>query len=525
MINLNKYGEIHVNKNEVVFSMPITKMNEKDIENIEKNYKEVIEKNNYPSQIIYVDSIGELLNRITFEYNASNTSAFHNIRKIPFKEVMPYFKSLIDIARMNLNVLWEKDNFVIDMNENKFKVFIFEFQGLPLYSSKNALNGLKENILLSLTTKNRILGKPRRNEFVEQEDYVIEFAEEILRCQSVDEIEKVVEDTQLEIELQKEKKEEQKRKKAEKSKIYALKQKFYKKAKEKSHEEKIKEQLQISDNQTERGKTSIVDKITSPKGMIVSIGAVICMGIMYYATDGFAGEALEEEKVMTEVKKRDEILETYRSYIDGDKDLAYAKLDKIGYKNLSNKRDKKILLEWYIEQDQYTKAISTDEKGAYMVGDYLIKERKIDELKKVAQQIDSKVLKFDIASIDGKYQAMIENNDIQLNKRRAKEMVKAYAMTNQERELKDYIKTKDEKSKENLMDYQHMFFDQYHEAKEKKEEIDVLKGKQTLLHEKIKKEKNKKKKNNLNAELEKTNKNLKNLKKEVKTLEQKIENE
>lgn len=148
----------------------------------------------------------------------------------------------------------------------------------------------------------------------------------------------------------------------------------------------------------------------------------------------------------------------------------YSSLDNVGYNNLSGK-DKAVLIDWYLEQEQYTKAIATD-NSTYKIGDKLSTEEDgLEKLEEIDSSIEkNEVLKFDIALMKNQYQIMIENSAIKFNDRKAKKIVESYVMTNQIDEMNNFVesfKGKDEESYENIYKYSDRLTEQYIEKRKK----------------------------------------------------------
>ncbi|TCP24441.1 hypothetical protein EV207_1251 [Scopulibacillus darangshiensis] len=453
---INRFGEITINKNEALVTMPLIRLETEEIEVIEENYKEKIKELNYADAFYYAESITSIRDRLQITYDMTNAFDFHHIRRIQFEEMFPYFNSMIDIAKQNVSVLWEKSNFAIDIKEEKVKALLFDFEGFKLYKKDNKVDGLKELILLALTTKHAILGKPKKSDFIEQRERVFLFAEDIIHSKDIEEMEDVIRSYENQIqyeETQKEIEQEEKRQKSKWNKMFKTKRSDTAEKEVASTEDMIKNSLyeeqnkKESNNTKQKSKSNLMDKMTSPKGMVITIVCLLAIGLLSVAFDNFS--SAEEPNALSKAKKKiqeqNKVLSSYRVYINANgnkdqKEKAYAQLDRVGYENL-NQKDQSILVDWYIDQDKLTKAITADKKNAYQIGDALIKEDDGEErLKQLANQVkNNEVINFDIATLENKYQTMIENKDILFNQRRSKKLVEAYFMTNQKEELDKFM--------------------------------------------------------------------------------------
>src|SRR5699024_10119806 len=157
---------------------------------------------------------------------------------------------------------------------------------------------------------------------------------------------------------------------------------------------------------------------------------------------------------------------------------AYAKMDAIGYSNLP-KEDQKTLIDWYIEQDQYNKAITLAPNSDIDVDNDIFdkNEDNKDAIKSELETLeksfpDNDVIKFDLASLDNNYQGMVENSNLtRYDDKRARLAVKSHILINeldQLDELMDKYKKKDgyESSSEALQDQYDKYYDKYSEQME-----------------------------------------------------------
>src|SRR5699024_12684156 len=102
----------------------------------------------------------------------------------------------------------------------------------------NAVDGLKELILLALTNKKSIIAKPKRADFIEKTNEVYQFRDDILACNTVEDIDGAIQAYKREVDYQALLDEQAKGEKREKSKLFARTERQTPKKKKKKHEEK-----------------------------------------------------------------------------------------------------------------------------------------------------------------------------------------------------------------------------------------------------------------------------------------------
>lgn len=461
---VNKNGTIEVNGDSFRFSQPADEYKTEDIQEIERSYSNKLDYIADDPHYITAQNIEYRNDQVTFEYDLTDLKMFDYLRQLFFHEKLYYYQSLIEIAKQDelndVSVLWHKDNFVVDPFDNKIKALIIEHGKFELHAKRDAVNALKELIIISLTTMNRVLGKPRRTDFLEDREEVIHFAEKVfLKAKSVEAIEEYVNAEIFHMEM---KEKEEREKNQNQSKLAAFSSKIKAKSPQKTNEKERTKMLSKAKQEPEGSPGNKKKQSASNSKLLLGVGGVILGAVLlsFILTNATNQQASADEEKEKEINQQNEVLSTYRLYIEGSndsKEKAYAKMDNLDYDKLSEE-DQEVKIQWYLEQSEFSKAIETDKSAAYAVGDYLIQqENSLESLKEVLNNVgEINVLAFDIASLEGKSQTMIENRNIKLNERRAEELVNAYVSTDQISELESFIeqvKDDDTQSYENLLKY------------------------------------------------------------------------
>lgn len=447
---INRYGEFTVTENKGILKTMYQNLDPLiTVDIIQKNYVDKIEKLGFSSNILVIQHFSKVYDGIEFTYSLKNKLPYIDIRGLQFNEQLVLFKSLISVATLsekhNTVMLWEKENFLIDTETDSIKALLFEFEGYPIHFRQDNHNGLKNMILLGLTNLQKITGMPKRINFIDQSDNMIQFANQLLLCKNNEEIEYLIDQSILheeEIRLTRMSEIEQKRK------FKRLRKKEDNLPLTVDYKRLMKQQLVsagsskdkvVEDNR--RITLKLADKLMSPKGLII---LTVVLGFLVTFVFSILPNMLEgQNKTQTAelVKIKDKTTNSYRYYVQGNKEKAYAVLDGIGYEKLPTEKDRKVLIQYYIEQDKFTKALTTDKNSAYQIGDHLITKNRIEELKKLEEITKNKVLTFDVATVNREYQAVIQYYPdlTQTNDRRGNELVRAYFLTNQPDELEKLI--------------------------------------------------------------------------------------
>ena len=253
----------------------------------------------------------------------------------------------------------------------------------------------------------------------------------------------------------------------------------------------------------------------STKSTIISIIVILfVMGIVMVLPSVSQSNAKNEEEKAQDEKVNKKITTIYRDYVDGNKQKAHQKMFAIDYNKVPNKKDKKVYLEWLVEDEKYTKALDLNKEVAYTIGEK-INDKNVDQLKKINSNDNYKVLSFFIADHDDDFQTMIEmQNSVDLKRKNvANKLVQSYILTNQKSELDDLVdkieKEKDTSSKEykNLNTAKQYYEEQNTELQDLRKDRDEAKDEVKDLQKKVDKSKKSEKKDK-EKELDKSREKL-----------------
>ncbi|MDR6726134.1 hypothetical protein J2W91_004640 [Paenibacillus amylolyticus] len=450
---VNKYGEIEVVGNEVHYSIPLSYTDFDNLDELETAYKQKgISLAAFKNYLVAHD-ITLVTNRLVFTYFLEDMKSFFYLRQLYFEDQIYYFRSFIELAKNNTNtaILWDKNNLFVDLTDNKIKALVFEFDGHRLYSTPPTLDGLKEVILLSLTTLYRVLGKPRLIDFIDQRDKVIRFAEQVLRASSVQEVERVLEETILNVERQ-----EEVRREYEES----LKQmKFFERRKEiRRAKANVKLTAATSTEFVEkpnhglRSKNDLVrpakkkndqeDKqgfFSSKYFYLGSVGVAVVILLANSLTppNPDANAASKEDPEVEQTQElptlnSDQVADVYRKIMNGENEEALKIFDTVGYENLADAEKKQMVL-LYEKEGLYEKILDLDPSQADIVVLKMIENKETARLKELQSQYpDAAPVHFEVAYMTAKYDTVIglakdiDMTDSELADRRKKQLLISY---------------------------------------------------------------------------------------------------
>jgi hypothetical protein len=425
---INKYGEVEVEQNELRYFIPIAYTEASELDELEEAYrrkgKELMDSPYY----LFANNLEVVRNRFCFTFQLEEIKAFHYIRQFPFEEQLYYLRSLVEMAK-NIEqtpVLWDKNSLLVDLTDGKIKTFIFGFDKHPIHVSQDAVDGLKETIILALTTLHRVLGKPRRIDFIDQRECVIRFAEGVLHAKSVEDIEQHLKDTILEVKHQL----EQEKKEQPKPSAFTV---FKKKWKVKKEVASTAEDPRFQFSRKKPNLPAPYEKKKSfwdNKYVYLSASALALIFLIGNSTGAFdfskpakEAKAKQEQK---EIISSSKLINVYQKALTGNEQEALDQLERYGYDNLS-KKDQKVMLSLYKETGQSEKAIKLKPKYAEEVVNDLINNQKYDDLRTLQSKIDNPVVNYEVAYLDKKWDEVIRwKDDVKMTDRRKKQVLSAY---------------------------------------------------------------------------------------------------
>lgn len=464
-LKINHFGEIDVTEDDLVYFSPVTEFNNINVEpdELKRDYSSFIDHLNYNELLAPINDITSKGKYIEFHFHQENTTFYHTIRNLEFEKQLNYFRSLVEISKLqkehNIQILWQIENFVISHEENdeKVRVLLYEFSDdFKVYDNTNSLTGLKNLILMGLTKLNSIIGKPNKADFINKSEEVIDFAQEVLKSENVEEIESNINHR---IDFIEQKKEEEKERVRQEELEHQKKKKLLKKPKKSKYKEKpklnSKEQIKEKLKQQYNGSKTNGEKkkkdfsingiknamFSSTRNTIISVIVMLLIVVLVMSLPTLGkNNSKEKEQAKQEQQINNKLTTIYREYINDNKDKAHQKMFALNYNKIPKNEDKKVYLKWLIEDKKYTKALDLNKNVAYTIGKD-INKKNIDELKKINSGDNYKVLTFFIADYDHKFQTMIENEKYVDLKRKdvANKLAQAYVLSNQNSDLKKKV--------------------------------------------------------------------------------------
>ena len=101
-LKVNHFGEIEVTENDLVYFSPVTEFNNSNVttDKLKKDYSNFIDKLNYTDFLAPINEFAENGKFVEFHYHQENTAFYHTIRNLDFDKQLNYFRSIIEIAKI-----------------------------------------------------------------------------------------------------------------------------------------------------------------------------------------------------------------------------------------------------------------------------------------------------------------------------------------------------------------------------------------------------------------------------------------
>lgn len=429
----NKLGSIEIDASTLKYRISVQDLGLEDPLELEKEVKRKLLTVEDENNFLVPFSI-EVMNRyMIMYYNLTHFKALDYLRELELEEKIPYFLSLINIAKeqeKGLNISWDRANFVCDKYDEKVKVFLFETESITIYDSPvDLLKTVNDLICSTMTSLSSFITLPKRQDFIDPSEENILFIENIYRMNNLDDLYMYLETLSLDLEhddsstIDREEKVEKKQ--------VSLFQTFDKKVASKPKKKNVS-----------KPRNGTKKKNKDDKNMklgFIFVGAALVL----YLLNGLIGPSPEakEEKEIVKIESSNEssffkgtakdsinLVEAYRKAYNSDYEESYLSLSKIEKADLDLK-DVPLLIEVYDQTDNLSLLLDDVPSLANSVVTYLLTRNKLDKLTAIASQMNTKnpYIEFEKAHYNQEHEYMLSLiNDIEINGRKESQIMDAY---------------------------------------------------------------------------------------------------
>ncbi|WP_394122081.1 hypothetical protein [Planococcus donghaensis] len=442
----NKVGTIEISGNSFYFLQPLSTFNTDQMEQIQQAYERRMDSVKEKSHYLTAKSLSFQSGQVQFEYDLTGLKAFDYLKSIYFEEKLPYYLSLISIAKeTDVTVLWQKENFVVDVEEQNLKAAILENNELKVQNAKKTVDAVKELIIVSLTSLDQVFGRPKRSDFFEQNEEVIRFAEMIyLRLDTLDDLEVFVSQVYAEINERKRLEEIERESQAAEKKHFAFNNAgAIRKFNFLGGQKKVHPAIQ--DTQSSKGKKKRPDSKESNVRFLAGAGGILIVafllnGLLTSANEEATAGKSEDKQTTEEIN----LEETYRQGLLGDEATVIETLEATGYDSLE-KEDRKVLDTLYVKNGAYEKALENNPSLAGEIAVSLAKNKELEKLEAVQVSLPepNPEVDFELAAASKEWPTVLDlRNQVELTELRLDTIVTAFIQTEDLQKAKEFVEEK-----------------------------------------------------------------------------------
>ncbi|NUH84727.1 hypothetical protein HUN92_13460 [Bacillus firmus] len=427
----NKLGSIEIEGNQLKYRIATQEINIDDPQEVEKDIKRTLQVIENQDTFLLPYDIQTVNRYMVLYYDLAHYNGLEYLRELPLKEKLPYLLSLVEIAkseRKGIHVLWDRMNFVVDKYEKTIKVLLFETDHLKVYEKENNFKSVVDIMTYSMTILSKILGLPKRNDFIDPSEENIRFVETIFRLDNLDDLAMYIETLMIDLESQEDEVEE------------VEKKGFFKKD---SKPKKKKTPVKKVRQQQPKKKKKAEDK--NSKMMKLGSGFFVVTMLIYFLLPVIlpAGDQaketeqnivdVEDLKVDSEAfegseKYNNNLVSVYRKAYNSDYKDAYEILAKIPKKELSS-ADVPLMIKVYNETSHLGLLMDEMPMLATDVITFLLTNEKMDTLPDIAKTMKTKnpYIEFEVAYMTEDFKTMLTYLDkIEINGRKEQQVIDAY---------------------------------------------------------------------------------------------------
>ena len=424
----NKVGTFEVSGNAVSYLQPLSTFHTQEMDLIEKWYREKMESLRSNEQVVPAKEISFQSGQVCYAYDVTSYKAFNTLKTMYLEDNLPYYLSLIELAKnKEIRVLWNTQNLLVDEENQLVKVLVVENKALDIVTDKSILNTVKELIVITLTNLEHVYGRPKRSDFFEQKEKVIQFAEMIyLRLNSLDHMQEYIQAMNQEVQERKQQEQADLEKRLANNKFASLLQRIpFRIAKTKNTEQpRI-----VQSTNVQAKKPAVVGKSReNNKRFLVGIVGIILIAVVLNLVLTNANEnALSKDQQESTTSGNTNMETMYVQALLGESEQLMDTLSEKEYDSLSE--DQQILLnQLWLEQGGYQPLLERDDQAVSRITEYLTNQNKPKELDRLQEllKVDNPHITFAKGVLAKDPDAIINNrNLVELTEERKTHVVNA----------------------------------------------------------------------------------------------------
>ncbi|MEK3981641.1 hypothetical protein MKY37_21800 [Psychrobacillus sp. FSL K6-2836] len=450
----NKVGTIEVSGNTISYLQPLSTFNTQEMDLIEKRYREKMNLLQGHPQVVPAKDINFQSGQVCYAYDVTGYKSFNSLKTMYLEDKLPYYLSLIELAKnKEIKVLWNAQNLLIDEENQLVKVMVIENDALDIVNDTSILNIVKELIVISLTNLEQVFGRPKRSDFFEQREEVIQFTEMIyLRLNSLHQIKEYIEVMNEEVQERKRQEQAEFEKRMANNKVASFLQRTpFKIARTNNTDQR--RIVSLDNNHTKKPMVVGKSRGNNKRFLLGTVGIVIIAIVLNLVLTNANKSALSTNQSVSSASGETNMEPLYVQALLGESKELMDRLSKNEYDSLSEDHQN-LLTQLWLEQGEYQKLLEQDEKAVSLITEYLTNQNKTKELDRLQEliKVDNPHIAFAKGVLAKDPETVINNrNLVELTDERKTHVVNALLQTGEVEKAKMFVS---EKAPENdgLMD-------------------------------------------------------------------------
>lgn len=439
----NRVGTFEVEGNTISYLQPLSTFNTQEMNEIQNWYKEKMQTLQHTSSFLPAKDITFQSGQVCYTFDVTGLQSFNVLKTMYLEDKLPYYLSLIQLAKeKQVQVLWETENLVIDHEEVSVKALVIEHKAFDIENTRSRINAVKELIIISLTNLQHVYGRPKRSDFFEQNEEVIQFAEMIyLRLDSLDHMASYIQSLYDEVQVRKQQEQDElaevDKKRFSIPKLIPI-QLLPQKSKKHSHIRPDSIVARKVNNPLNKKENNIRFLVGTA---LILVGALLLNIILTNATKN--AEKPEEGQTSSQQEAKD-IEQVYVDGLLGDTDGVMKALESREYESL-NKDETELLHQLWMKHGAYEKYLAKDEDAVSQLTEHMTKQNQPDQLDRLEEilKVGNPHVEFAKGVLAKEWDQVLANKDlVELTDERKTHIVTAYLQTGDIKGAKSFVAEK-----------------------------------------------------------------------------------
>ncbi|MFC6038945.1 hypothetical protein ACFPYN_05695 [Paenisporosarcina macmurdoensis] len=427
----NRVGTFEIEGNTISYLQPLSTFNTQEMNQVQTWYKDKLQTLQESDLYLPAKDISFQSGQVCYTYDVTSLQSFNALKKMYLEDKLPYYLSLIQLAKeKQVEVLWETENLVIDVEDASVKALVIEHQAFTIENEKSRINAVKELIIISLTSLQHVYGRPKRSDFFEQSEEVIQFAEMIyLRLDSLDHMASFIQSLYDESEERKQLEQEELAQRLANKKRFSIPNLIPVQFLHQKSGKRPEIRTDLSTSPTKQKPISQKEsKMRFLIGTAIILVGALLLSILLTSANKNAESSERQSASQQETK---DIEQVYVDGLLGDTESVMKALESREYESL-NKDEKELLHQLWMKHGAYEKYLAKDEDAVSQLTEHMTKQNQSDELDRLQEmlKVSNPHIEFAKGVLAKEWEQVLANQDlVELTDERKTHIVTAYLQT------------------------------------------------------------------------------------------------